>query len=392
MKIRLVLVCMTFLFSTSNLLSQNFVKVGAEQTEEYLPLLKNKRVAVLANQSSLIHKTHMVDSLLSLNISVEKIFCPEHGFRGETEAGKQIQNYIDKKTKLPVVSLYGKNKKPQSEDLKNIDIFVFDIQDVGVRFYTYISTLHYVMEACAENDIKLIVFDRPNPNGFYVDGPVLKTKFSSFVGMHTVPVVHGLTIGEYAKMIIGENWLSNNKNCELQVIMCQNYSHETLYELPVNPSPNLPNMESVYLYPSLCFFEGTAMSIGRGTEKPFQILGHPDWQIGDFYFTPKSLQGICENPKFLNQKCRGIELSKKDSERILENPLINIKYLCDAYLIFEEKDKFFNDFFIKLAGTPELQKQITEGKTADEIKKSWKKGLKKFKKIRVKYLLYEDFE
>ena len=309
------------------------IQVGAEQTQKYLPLLKNKRIALVANQSSLINSTHLVDSLLALNINLVKIFSPEHGFRGNADAGEVVSDNIDGKTGIPVISMYGKNKKPQSENLKDVDIMVFDLQDVGVRFYTYISSLHYVMEACAGNNIPLIVLDRPNPNGFYIDGPVLEKEFTSFIGMHPVPIVYGMTIGEYAKMINGEKWLKNEVKCDLTVIKCENYTHNSLYKLPVKPSPNLPDITSVYLYPSLCLFEGTIMSVGRGTKFPFHCYGHPDFKIASFKFKPVSIPGAAKHPKYEGKTCNGINVSDYKeviltNKQLVRGPLI----LCPFFV------------------------------------------------------------
>ncbi len=365
-------------------LKQTSVIVGAESTNEYLSELKNKNVAIVANQSSYIKHTHIVDSLLSLNINIVKIFTPEHGFRGAADAGEYVNNNIDKETGIPVISLYGKKKKPQSFDLQNVDIVVFDIQDVGVRFYTYISTMHYVMEACAENNIELITLDRPNPNGFYIDGPVLDTNYRSFIGMHKVPLVYGMTIGEYAMMINGEHWLKNNKKCKLHVVTCKNYTHNTLYNLPIKPSPNLPNMTAVYLYPSLGLFEGTVVSVGRGTDFPFQIIGHPDFKNCKFSFVPKSIVGAAKNPKFKNEKCFGLDLRDK----YLKKQKIDLKLLIDAYHNLNMGDNFFNSYFDYLAGNNVLRQQIIDGLSEKEIRKTWQKDLKSFKKIRGEYLLY----
>lgn len=371
---------------------QKDIKVGAERLEMYLSKLANKKVAICANQTSFINKTHIVDSLISLNVNVVKVFSPEHGFRGEVEAGKTVNTAKDAKTNLPIVSLYGKNKKPTADDMKGIDVVIFDIQDVGARFYTYISTMHYMMEACSENNVEFIVFDRPNPNGYFIDGPVLDLKYTSFVGMHPVPIVHGMTVGEFARMINGEGWLANGEKCKLTVIPVYNYNHTLRYQLPIPPSPNLTTMESVYLYPSLCLFEGTVMSIGRGTQKPFELLGHPDLAIGDYYFTPKSIPGKSEKPPLQDLKCRGFELTQMASAILKTNNEINIFWLMDTYKNFPNKNGYFNDFFLKLAGTPLLRQQIEKGVSEDDIRKSWKDDIEKFKKIRKKYLLYSDFE
>jgi uncharacterized protein YbbC (DUF1343 family) len=363
---------------------------GDERTEEYLPLIKNKNIAIVANHTSLIKNTHLVDNLLNLGINITKVFSPEHGFRGTADAGARIENKTDKKTGLPVISLYGENKKPNKEDLSDIDIVIFDIQDVGARFYTYISTMTYVLEACAENNIPVIILDRPNPNGFYVDGPVLEKKYKSFIGMHPVPVVHGMTIGEYAKMLNEEGWLKNGIKCDLNIIKCLNYDHTKLYQLPVKPSPNLPSMNSVYLYPSLCFFEGTIISVGRGTDTPFELIGHPDFSDGDFTFTPKSLPGASVYPPYKNIGCRGYYL--KDFFKDKDMNKIHLNLLIEMYDFFKDKNDFFNSYFDKLAGTSELREQVIAGKSEEEIRKSWQEDIDRYKKIRKKYLLYPDFE
>ena len=315
---------------------------GACQVDEYLSLLQGKRVAVCANQTSLVDQTHLVDTLLSYRINVKKIFCPEHGFRGKAEAGAHIASSTDPKTGLPIISLYGNNKKPQPEQMKDLDVVVFDLQDVGCRFYTYISTLHYVMEAAAENNVQVVVLDRPNPNGYFVDGPVLEPKYRSFVGMHPVPVVYGMTIGEYAQMINGEGWLANGAQCDLTVVPIEFYNHDTRYALPVAPSPNLPTEESIYLYPSLCFFEGTNISIGRGTSTPFEIYGSPSFQEGDCTFTPKPIPGVSENPPCKNQICEGFKLTKvaEDGLEMRVNQL-QLDYLLNAYRLCPNKENFF---------------------------------------------------
>lgn len=380
--------------------SDKHVMTGAEQINQYLPLLKGKAIAVFANQTSVVHQTHLVDTLTKLGIRIVKIFGPEHGFRGKSDAGEHVNNGIDIPTGIPVVSLYGNHKKPNPTDLSDIDILLFDIQDVGVRFYTYISSLQYCMEACIENNKQLIILDRPNPNGFYIDGPVLDPAFQSFVGMQPVPVVYGMTIGEYALMLYGEHWLSvqsnywtTNKNL-IKVIPCKNYDHHSLYALPVNPSPNLKQMQSVYWYPSICFFEGTILSEGRGTEMPFQVFGHPMLPDNLYGFTPVPNQGA-KSSKCFYQKCYGWNLSGTNEE-VLKNTgkKIQIKYLLEAYQLFPGKDSFFlkNNFFNNLAGNDILMKQIKNGFTENEIRKSWEPDIIKFKSIRKKYLLYKDFE
>ncbi len=367
------------------------IKTGADQTDLYLPLLKGKKIALVVNPTSLIYKTHLVDSLLHSGIKIKCVFAPEHGFRGDAEAGGIVANTIDEKTKLPIISLYGKNQKPTADNLKGVDYVVFDIQDVGARFYTYISTLEYVMDACAENNIKLIVLDRPNPNGFYVDGPVLDKKFQSFVGRQSVPVVYGLTIGEYAKMLNGEGWLDSKKKCLLTVIPCYNYNHNSFYDLPVKPSPNLPNMNAIYLYPSLCFFEGTVVSVGRGTGKPFQIIGLPDSTIKGYSFTPVKIPHVAENPPYENIKCYGMDLSK-NAFGVKTTKQLELKWLIGFYNNSSDKSKFFNSFFDKLAGNDTLRKQIEANVSETDIRNSWQADLDKYKTIRKKYLLYADFE
>jgi uncharacterized protein YbbC (DUF1343 family) len=369
------------------------IRTGADQTALYLPLLKGRRVAVVANQTSLIGSTSLVDSLLALHVSIKKIFFPEHGFRGDEDAGSNLKTYKDKKTGLTCISLYQKeNKKPKPSDLADVDIVIFDLQDVGVRFYTYLSTLHYVMEACAENKKPLLLLDRPNPNGHYVDGPVLEEKYRSFVGMHPVPIVHGMTLGEYAQMINGEGWLAKKVKCDLTVIPCKNYSHKDYYELPVKPSPNLSGMSAVYLYPSLCLFEGTIVSVGRGTDKPFQCFGYPGMPKGPYTFTPHPIKGASSDPLYNGKLCTGYDISLYGSMYMKHNRQIYLFWLINTYKEAPDKANFFNGYFVSLAGTAELQKQIMEGKTEDEIRKSWEPGLKQFKETRKKYLLYEDFE
>jgi len=374
------------------------IVTGAEQISSFLPLLKGKSVGVFANQTAVIGKTHLVDSLVHLGVNIQVIFGPEHGFRGKADAGEHVDNNIDAKTGIQVISLYGNHKKPTAADVKNIDILIFDVQDVGVRFYTFISSLEYMMEAAIENNKPLLILDRPNPNGFYVDGPVLENEFKSFVGMQPIPIVYGMTIGEYAKMLLGEKWLSPSTmkmyNTDLiNVIDLKNYDHNTLYTLPVNPSPNLKEMESIYIYPSTCFFEGTVLSEGRGTEKPFQIFGHPNLPKTLYSFTPKPNDGA-KSSKCFNQKCYGWNLSgTKESVLKKLNKQIQIKYLIEAYNLFPGKDSFFlkNNFFNKLAGNDKLMQQIKSGTSEAEIRKSWEPELMKFKAIRKKYLLYPDF-
>jgi uncharacterized protein YbbC (DUF1343 family) len=381
------------------------IKTGAENYTIYLPLLKDKKVGIVTNQSGIINiekfveiknntntrsdkdlemvQLSIVDFLLQKKVNLKKIFAPEHGFRGTADAGEHIVDGKDAKTGLPIISLYGDNKKPKSEQLVDIEVIVFDLQDVGARFYTYISSLHYIMEACAENKIQLIVLDRPNPNGSIVDGPLLEKPFTSFVGMHPIPTLHGMTIGEYAQMINGEKWLKNGLQCNLKVIPCLNYKREMTYDLPVKPSPNLPNTQAINLYASLCFFEGTNVSLGRGTEKQFQIYGSPFLPKTEFSFTPKPNLGAKE-PIHKDVLCYGQDLSSIPKVKQLE-----IKWLIKAYKTTADKSKFFNSFFTKLAGTKKLQEQIEKGLSETEIRASWKAGLEKFKETRNQYLIYK---
>jgi uncharacterized protein YbbC (DUF1343 family) len=365
------------------------IKTGAEQPERYLSLVENKRVGLVVNHTSLIGDSHLVDFLLNKRIKVEKIFAPEHGFRGDASAGEEIKDGVDSKTGIQVISLYGQTKKPTAAHLKNLDVLIFDIQDVGCRFYTYISTLHLVLEACAENNIPLIVLDRPNPNGDYIAGPVLKPGFESFVGMDPIPVVHGCTVGELAKMINGEKWHKAGKNCDLRVIPVQNYTHSTKYELPVSPSPNLPNYLSVRLYASLCFFEATSVSVGRGTDFPFQVLGGLNKNLGDFKFTPQNIPGVAVNPLNEGKVCYGIDL-----RLLTEVPDFTLEYFLDFYNKYENKAEFLTreNWFNTLAGSDELLEQIRLGKSESEILEIIKPDLEKYKMIRKKYLLYPDFE
>ncbi len=437
------------------------IMTGAEQVKNYLPLLQGKRVAVFANQTSLIGKTHLVDSLQQLGIDIRVIFGPEHGFRGDADAGEKVSNYIDKKTGIPVVSLYGQKRRPDEKDLSEIDVMVFDIQDVGVRFYTYISSLETYLQSAMEFNKPLIILDRPNPNGFYVDGPVLDLQYRSFIGMQPIPIVYGLTIGEYAKMLVGEQWIQKHsdskkeasqqeknqtatvalaaaampvaaplslaldteeandlmsKSCDdesfnkkmierggfsLIVICCKNYTHRSLYEPPVKPSPNIPDLSTMYLYPSTCFFEGTALSEGRGTDKPFMLFGHPSLPKQLVKFTPQPNAGA-KSSKHYGKVCYGWDISGSSQEVLAKTKgQIQLKWLLDAYRLFPDKDSFFllpksgdmkGSFFNKLAGNNELWQQIRQGLTEQEIKKSWQPALREYKAIRKKYLLYEDFE
>jgi len=389
----LLLVCYLFASASCGTTKNNFsgstdpIITGAERSDFYLPLLKDKKVGIVTNQTGIIRGSNnatvsIVDHLISNKIAVHKIFAPEHGFRGTADAGEHIVDGKDTKTGLPIISLYGNNKKPKPEQLVGIDVVVFDLQDVGARFYTYISSLHYIMEACAENNIPLFVLDRPNPNGAIVDGPMLEKEYTSFVGMHPIPLLHGMTIGEYARMINGEKWLKNGVQCDLKVIHCLNYKRDMPYELPVKPSPNLPNAQAVNLYASLCLFEGTNVSVGRGTEKQFQIYGSPFLTNSDFSFTPIPNFGAKE-PVYKDQLCYGEDLTQIEKVKQLE-----LKWLLKAYNSTSDKSKFFNEFFTKLAGTKKLQQQIESGVSENEIRKSWEKGLQDFKKMREKYLIY----
>lgn len=373
--------------------AQSSVKTGAERIDDYIWLLQGKRVAVCGNQTSMVGNVHLVDTLLKRGVNVVKIFCPEHGFRGNAEAGAHIASGTDPKTGLPIVSLYGKNKKPAPEQLADIDFILFDLQDVGCRFYTYISTLHYVMEAAAEKGTPVVVLDRPNPNGYFVDGPVLDSKYKSFVGMHPVPVVYGMTIGEYARMINGEGWLAGGIHCNLAVVQLQNYTHDTRYVLPVPPSPNLPNAESIYLYPSLCLFEGTNISVGRGTTLPFQIYGAPMMNGGDYTFTPAPIRGVSENPPHNGKACRGYYLKDYATTHLDSANSFNLQYLMTAYRQYADKEHFFTNanFFDKLAGNDQLRKQIVSGMSEEKIRQSWQEDLDHFKSIRKKYLLYPEY-
>ena len=361
------------------------IQTGADNFEKYIPLLKGKKVGIVTNQTGILsNKTHLVDFLLEKKIRIQTIFAPEHGFRGTADAGEHVVDGKDSKTGISIISLYGDNKKPKPAQLVGIDVMVFDLQDVGARFYTYISSLHYVMEACAENGIPLIILDRPNPNGAIVDGPLLEKEFSSFVGMHPIPLLHGMTIGEYGKMINGQNWLKNAVQCHLTVIPCVNYDRKMKYNLPVKPSPNLPNDQSINLYASLCFFEGTNVSVGRGTEKQFQIYGSPflSSKIYDYHFTPKPNFGA-KDPMHNGKECFGEDLSSYQKLNQLE-----LKWLIKAYQNTTDKTKFFNAFFTKLAGTKKLQIQIEKGLSENKIRESWQKDLTSFKKMRAKYLIY----
>ncbi|MBC7848323.1 MAG: DUF1343 domain-containing protein [Chitinophagaceae bacterium] len=407
----LLFICLisTFLSSAQRDRVKAIIEPGANRIGEYLPLLKGKRIGIFANQTSTVADTHLVDTLRKVGVNIAVIFGPEHGFRGTADAGEKVGNYTDEKTGIPVVSLYGSKRRPSKDDLANVDVMVFDIQDVGVRFYTYISSLEEYIASAIENDKPLVLLDRPNPNGHYIDGPVLDKKFKSFVGMQAIPVVYGMTIGEYAKMLIGEKLLSGNAqdllqkksqtNFNLSVIPCRNYTHKSRYELPVRPSPNLPNIQSIYLYPSTCFFEGTVLSEGRGTSTPFQVFGHPSLPSTLYSFTPNPNEGA-KNSKLYGQVCYGWDLSGTADEVYSKvDNCVQLKWLIEAYKLFPEKDKFFilpksgnmeESFFNKLAGNNDLWRQIRDGKSEKEIRKSWQPGIAAFKIVRKKYLLYED--
>lgn len=395
MKLQLftVLICSLSLMAQAQ---KNSIQTGAEQTHLYVPYLQGKKVGMVVNATSIIANRLSVDSLKNLGINIQKIFAPEHGFRGDYSNGVKVADGTDPKTGILIISLYGKHLKPTEEDLSGLDILIFDIQDVGARFYTYISTLHYVMEACAEQGLELLILDRPNPNGFYVDGPVLKAEFKSFIGMHPVPVVHGMTIAEYAQMINGEGWLNNQMQCKLKIIKVAYYTHSTPYILPVKPSPNLNSQQAILLYPSLCLFEGTVISQGRGTEIPFQVLGHPELKNKyRFSFQPRSIPGMSENPLHQGKTCYGLDLRKYPLEKISKTKHLNLHWLLEFYKAYPAKEDFFDykkhhqmGNFDKLAGTEELRKQIVAGKSEEEIRLNWEPALSQYKLMRKKYLLY----
>lgn len=383
-----LLFLMLFLLGCNVVLPENSgIKTGAEQTEAYFPLLKGRNIALVVNQTSVIGDRHLVDTLLSAGFTIKKIFAPEHGFRGDADAGATIQDSKDTKTGLPIVSIYGKNKKPTPEQLRDVDLVIFDIQDVGARFYTYISTMHYAMEACAENGVALMILDRPNPHGATVDGPVLEMKYQSFVGMHPIPVVHGLTVGELAQMINGEKWLDGARVCSLKIIPCAGWDHTKPWAFDIPPSPNLPNMQAIMLYPSLCFFEGTEVSVGRGTAFPFQTAAYPDPKFGEFSFTPTSGYGAAK-PLQADKKCYGVDL------RTVAPEPFTLKYLLAFRDLFDAPEQLITrrDFFNLLAGNAVLAEQIEKGLSETEIKTSWEKDLQEYKEMRKKYLLYKDFE
>lgn len=363
---------------------------GAYQTDRYLPMLRDKRVATVVNHTSMIGRTHLVDSLITLGVNLQLIFAPEHGFKGTAYNGEEIKDGVYKEN-IPIRSLYGKTRKPSALDMEAIDVIVFDIQDVGARFYTFSSTLHHVMDAAAQYEKEVIILDRPNPNGHYVDGPVLEEQLTSFVGMHPVPVVYGMTIGEYGQMINGEGWLTDQRSCALEVIPNANYSHDTPYDLPIPPSPNLPNQRSILLYPSLCFFEGTVMNEGRGTDRQFQVFGHPDWPDKSFQYTPESMSSS-RYPKHEGKRCGGVDLTSLNPGEIYGWKRLNLAFVMSAYAQLKGKisTPFFteNGWFDKLAGTKQLREMIIAGKSEEEIRASWQEGLNNFKEIRQNYLIY----
>ena len=381
-----LLFCLLF-FRPGIVLGQ--VMVGAERTDIYLPVLQGKRIGVVANHTARVGTTHLVDTLLSAGMNVVQVFAPEHGFRGDADAGEKVEGYTDSKTGLPVVSLYGSHRKPTREEMAAVDLVVFDIQDVGLRYYTYLSTLHYIMESCAETQTPLIVLDRPNPNGGNVDGPILDLKYRSFVGMHPIPVLHGMTLGELARMINGEHWLAGGVSCDLTVIPCLHYTHATRYVLPLPPSPNLPNMRAIYLYPSLCFFEGTPVSVGRGTDFPFQVYGHPAMKSRNFSFVPHSRPGA-KNPPQLEEVCYGVDLRAVPDDETLLRRGVDLTYLIDAYKELELGESFFTPMFEKLMGVSYVRQMILEGDSAVEIKACWQDDLKRFREQRKPYLLYTE--
>lgn len=359
------------------------IVLGAEQLDLLVSKLQNKRVALLVNHTSRVGNTHLADTLMSLGINLVKIFSPEHGFRGQAADGEVVNDAVDKKTELPIVSLYGSAKKPTPAHLENVDVVIFDIQDVGVRFYTYISSLYYMMEACSENGKTVMILDRPNPNSF-VDGPMLESEFKSFVGVIPIPIAHGMTVGELAKMMLGEKWLNEGIQCALEIIPMKNYSHNMSYTLPIKPSPNLPTQNAITWYPSLCLFEGTVVSVGRGTETPFEIIGNPEMNDYPFSFTPVSIKGVSNHPPHENKKCYGLDLRNIQAE-----PNISLKYLIEFYNQYPDKDQFFTPYFNTLAGTDKLKDQIIAGMTESAIKLTWQKGLNTFKEKRKKYLIYK---
>ena len=388
MKSRIIRLCMLaiFLFHAALLEGQKpkSLQTGADQIPTVLAKLSGKRVAMMVNQTSVVGKVHLIDSLKSHKVNLQKIFAVEHGFRGNADAGEAVKDGVDAQSGVAIVSLYGKDHKPTAKQMEDVDVVVFDIQDVGVRFFTYISSLHYLMEACAENGKKLIVLDCPNPNGSFVDGPILNKELKSFVGMHPIPIAHGMTIGEYATMVNGEGWLGGGKKCELEIVHLKNWKHSDLYSISIKPSPNLTTDQGIALYPSSCLFEGTVLSIGRGTQNPFELVGHPDLKGKyAFQFTPVSIEGMAKEPVLKNQVCYGLDLRK-----VAPKNQIDLTYLMELYQAYPNKEKFFNNYFDKLAGTTELKSQIIKGLTEAQIRATWKPGLDAFKVVRKKYLIY----
>jgi len=374
-----------FILGCDGKTNQPELGIGAARIDKYLSKIEGKKVGLLVNHTSMVEEVHLVDFLLEKGISIVKIFAPEHGFRGVADAGEEIKDNVDSKTGIQVSSIYGNNKKPTPEMMDDLDVVIFDIQDVGTRFYTYISSMHYMMEACAESGVKMMVFDRPNPNGHYIDGPIRKPEFKSFVGMHPIPVVHGLTVGELAKMINGEGWLDGGLKCDLEVVTMENYKHSDKYSLPVKPSPNLPNDQSITLYPSICFFEGTQMSLGRGTQFPFQVIGYPDEKFGEFSFTPEPIDGMDKHPKLEGQKCYGMDL-----RNISPPNKVDLSYVIKFYNLWGREDSFFISYFNTLAGTDELRRQIESGMSEDEIRATWQAELATYTQQRAKYLIYPE--
>jgi uncharacterized protein YbbC (DUF1343 family) len=386
--------CIVF---TTGVHAQKAIITGADQTEKYFADIKNKRVALLANPTTIIGKTHLIDSLVKRGINIVKVFGPEHGFRGNASNGAHVADEKDAATGIKIISLYGSKRKPSAADLADVDIMIFDIQDVGCRFYTYINVLKEVMDACAENNKTLLILDRPNPNGYLVDGPILDMKYSSGIGRYPIPIAHGMTIGEFAQMLNGEGWLMNKMKCKLKIIKVANYNHDMPYTLPVNPSPNLNTQQSIMLYPSTCLFEGTALNHGRGTYFPFTILGAPSLKDKyTFSFTPVSLKGMSETPLYMNEICYGIDLRKYDIDQLRKTKRINVEWMMELYKAFPDKEKFFDRSqsaqignIDGLSGTAEFKKQIIAGKTVKEIQASWEPGLSNYKTMRKKYLLYQ---
>ncbi len=381
---RFSLTHLVWLLLSISALGQSKTKIvtGAEQMNLLLPMIESKSVALMVNTTSVIGQVHLVDSLQRLKVNIKKIFAVEHGFRGKADAGETVNDTIDARTGLPVISIYGNTKKPTPEQLADVDVVLFDIQDVGVRFFTYISSMHYLMEACAENRKKIIVLDRPNPNGSYIDGPVLNLELKSFVGMHPIPILHGLTVGELAQMINGEGWLSGGKKCDLHVLAMKNYHHRKIYSLLVKPSPNLPNDHTIALYPSTCLLEGTVISVGRGTKNPFEIVGHPSLKNQPFHFKPERIEGMAKNPPYENKVCYGLDLRKENASGL------SLSYLIKLFHDYQDPEKFFTSYFDKLAGNKILKEQIKKGLSEEDIKDSWRKELNQYKTMRKKYLLY----